>query len=285
MIDRLSGYLLSAPALFVLLGLMFYPLLYALFLSFADWHPQGSRLIGLANYQRMFADRIFWIVLGNTFFYTFWNVTLGTMLSLGLALLMNQPTLLARVFRITIFLPVIISAPVASLAWVWLLDTDYGMLNQTLDRLGFIAQPIPWLNSPIYARWSIVMVNIWLGTGLSAMLFLAALQQVPKELLESATLDGANAWHRFRHVVLPVLRPMLLVVLILKLIGSFKTFDQVFIMTGGGPLYRSETILVYLYRHGFEYFDFGFASAVGIVFLLVVACISIIQALILRRRS
>lgn len=283
-LDSVAGYLLTAPALLIMLGLMLYPLLYAFYLSFMQWRPDESIWLGVDNYVRLAGDRLFWKTLGNTFFYTFWNVTAGTMLSLVMALLMNQPGAMARLFRLVVALPLIISAPIAALTWSWVLDTDFGLLNQSLLEAGLVDRAVPWLNSPFYARWSIVMVNIWLGTGLSALLLLAALQQIPKELLESATLDGAGVWQRFRHVTLPQLRPMLLVVLIIKLIGSFKTFDQVFIMTGGGPLYSSETILVYLYRHGFEYFDFGYASAVGVIFFVIVATLSAVQAMFMRDR-
>ncbi|MBI3709219.1 MAG: sugar ABC transporter permease [Proteobacteria bacterium] len=282
-IDRAAGFLLSTPALAVLVGLMLYPLLYAIWLSFVQWRPAASAWIGLANYERLFADRIFWIGLGNTVFYTAWNVSAGTTLSLSLALLMNRPTMAARFLRLAIFMPAIISAPVAAMAWLWVFDSDYGLLNQTLASLGLFETPVPWLNSPFHARWSIVIVNIWLGTGLSSILFLAGLQDIPKELHESAMLDGANAWQRFWAITFPLIRPTLLVVLVIKLIGSFKTFDQIFIMTGGGPLYRSETILIYLYRQGFEYFDFGFAAAVGVVFFMIVAALSLAQSLLLGR--
>jgi ABC-type sugar transport system permease subunit len=278
LLERGAGYVLTAPALAVMTGLMLYPFLSALYLSFTQWAPGASVWIGLANYARLVEDRIFWIALGNTAFYAFWNLTVGTAISLGMALLMNRPGAVARLFRLAIFMPVVVSAPVAALSWVWLLDTEYGLVNQALLGVGLLENPVPWLNSPVYARWSIVIVNIWLGTGLSAMLFLAALQSIPKELIEAAALDGAGPVARFGNVVLPLLRPVLLVVLILKTIGSFKTFDQVFIMTGGGPLYRSETILIYLYRHGFEYFDFGYASAVGVLFFLIVAGLSLLQA-------
>jgi ABC-type sugar transport system permease subunit len=277
-LERGAGYVLVAPALAIMAGLMVYPFLSALWLSFTQWAPEQSIWLGLANYQRLLADRIFWIALGNTVFYAVWNLTLGTAISLMMALLMNRAGIIARLFRLAIFMPVVVSAPVAALSWVWLLDTEYGLVNQALVGSGLLDGAVPWLNSPFYARWSIVIVNIWLGTGLSAMLFLAALQNIPRELLEAAALDGAGPLRRFQNVVLPLLRPVLLVVLILKTIGSFKTFDQVFIMTGGGPLYRSETILIYLYRHGFEYFDFGYASAVGVLFFLIVTSLSLVQA-------
>ncbi len=283
-LDRLAGYLLTAPVLAVLVLLMAYPLAYAVWLSFVQWKPAGSHWIGTANYVRLLSDPLFWNALGNTVFYTAWNVTLGTSLSLALALLMNRPGIAARVLRLSVFLPVIVSTPVAAMAWLWLFDVDYGLINRTLLDLGLVARPVPWLNSPFYSRWSMVIVNVWLGTGLSAMLFLAALQGVPKELYEAAKLDGANLWRQFLAVTLPHIRPTLVVVMIIKLIGSFKTFDQIFIMTGGGPLYRSETILIYLYRQGFEYFDFGFAAAVGIVFLAIVACLSMAQAFLLKGR-
>ncbi|HMR30215.1 MAG TPA: sugar ABC transporter permease [Geminicoccaceae bacterium] len=283
-VDRLSGYVLTAPVLAVLVLLMAYPLGYAVWLGFVQWKPGASVWIGVDNYVRLFTDPLFWNALRNTVFYTFWNVTLGTALSLALALLMNRPGIAARLLRLSVFMPVIVSTPVAALAWLWLFDVDYGLINRTLIDLGIVARPVPWLNSPFYSRWSMVIVNVWLGTGLSAMLFLAALQGVPKELYEAATLDGANPWHSFRAVTLPHIRPTLVVVMIIKLIGSFKTFDQIFIMTGGGPLYRSETILIYLYRQGFEYFDFGFAAAVGIVFLVIVAALSLGQAHVLKDR-
>lgn len=284
LLDRLSGYVLSAPVLAVMTLLMAYPLGYAVWLSFVQWHPASSQWVGLDNYVRLFTDPLFWNALGNTLFYTAFNVTLGTALSLALALLMNRPGIAARLLRLSVFMPVIVSTPVAAMAWLWLFNSDYGLINQTLLDIGVIGAPVPWLNSPFTARWSMVIVNIWLGTGLSAMLFLAALQGVPKELYEAAKLDGANRRQSFRAVTLPHIRPILLVVMIIKLIGSFKTFDQIFIMTGGGPLYTSETILIYLYRQGFEYFDFGFAAAIGIVFLFIVASLSVGQLLFLRER-
>ncbi len=282
LLDRWAGLALAAPALVIMVGLMLYPLLYAIWLSFVQWKPAGSTFIGLDNYVRLFGDRIFWQGLGNTAFYTVWNLILGTAMSVGLALLMNRPTFLARVLRLTIFLPVIISSAVAAMAWIWMFNTEFGFINQSLTSMGLIEKGIPWLNSPHFAKWSIVIVNLWLGTGLSSMLVLAALQNVPRDLHEAAALDGATLWDRFYYITLPYIRPTLLVVMTLKLIGSFKTFDQVFIMTGGGPLYTTETILIYLYRQGFEYFDFGYAGAIGVVFFLLVGALSVIQALILK---
>lgn len=284
-IDRISGLLLTAPALCVMGGLMLYPLSQAITLSFADWQLAGSRFIGLANYQRLFADRMFWNALTNTAFYASWNLVAGTSLSLAVALLMNRPGLSARILRVAVFVPEILAVSVCALAWMWMFDVDYGLLNRGMIALRMISEPIPWLTSPADARWAIVIVNIWLGTGISAILLLAALQNVPSEVREAAAIDGAGAWRRFRHVTLPAIRPVLLVVVMLKLIGSFKTFDQVFIMTGGGPLHRSETILTFLYQQGFERFDFGYASAVGVVFLLLVSTLSGTQAFLMREHA
>ena len=284
-LDRSAGYILSAPAIIVMLGLMLYPLLHAFYLSFLDWGPNRSTWLGLANYQRLFSDSLFWKSLYNTLFYTVINLTVGMALSLGFALLMNRPNPLTTAFRAIVFLPVIISMPVAAMAWIWVLDPSYGLLNQALQSLGVVDNPIPWLNSPIYSKWSIVLVNIWKGTGLSALLILAGLQNIPKELHEAATLDGAGAFRRLMSITLPLLRPVLLVVLVIKGIGSFSTFDQVFIMTGGGPLHSSETILMYLYNSGFGLFDFGYASAVGMVFFVIVATLSILQVVFLRDRG
>lgn len=281
LVDRLAGLALATPALVVMVVLMLYPLLYAVWLSFVRWSPTDSTFVGLDNYQRIFADRIFWQGVTNTFFYTVWNVLLGTAMSIGMAVLMNRPTLLARVLRLAVFMPVIISSAVAALGWIWMFDTEFGLVNQIIKLTG-LSEGLPWLNSPHFARWSIVIVNLWLGTGLSSMLLLAALQNVPQEQHEAAVIDGANPWHRLIHITLPYIRPTLLVVMTIKLIGSFKTFDQIFIMTGGGPLYTTETMLIYLYRQGFEYFDFGFAGAVGVVFFLLVGILSLAQGVILK---
>jgi ABC-type sugar transport system permease subunit len=284
-IDRATGALLTAPAIIVVGGLTFYPLGYAIYLSFSSWALTGSHWIGLDNFRRLFADRLFWLALENTFFYAAWNLVVGTFLSLALALLMNRPTFAARALRVIVFLPEMLAVSVSALAWIWMMDPDYGLLNHLMLAANLIAAPIPWLSSTAYAKWGIVLMNIWLGTGLSAILLLAALQNVPAEVLEAAAIDGAGSFRRFLHVVLPALRPVLLVVVMLKLIGSFKTFDQVFIMTGGGPLHRSDTILTFLYQQGFERFDFGYASAVGVVFLFVVATLSAMQAWLMRMRA
>jgi ABC-type sugar transport system permease subunit len=281
-LDRWAGLLLTSPALVIIVALMLYPLLYAIWLSFVQWKPASSTFVGLDNYVRLFADRLFWVGLSNTVFYTAWNLVAGTAMALGLALLMNRPGILARILRLAVFFPVIISSAVAALAWIWMFNSDFGLLNVLLVGSGLTDTGLPWLNSPHYAKWSIVIVNLWLGAGISSMLFLAALQNVPVDQHEAAVLDGANRWHRFVYITLPYIRPTLLVVMTLKLIGSFKTFDQIFIMTGGGPLYTTETVLMYLYRHGFEYFDFGYAGAIGVVFFLLVSALSIAQALVLR---
>jgi len=283
-LDRSAGFVLSLPAMVIMVVLMVYPLLFAVWLSFVQWKPKHSTFVGLANYDRLVTDPIFWTGVGNTLFYTLWNVLFGTAMSIGMALLMNRPTWLARVLRLCVFLPVIVSSAVASLAWIWLFDTQNGLINQMLELTHLTSTGLPWLNSPVTARWSIVIVNLWLGTGLSSMLILAAMQNIQREQHEAAALDGANPWQRLLHVTLPAIRPTLLVVVTIKLIGSFKTFDQVFIMTGGGPLYSTETMLMYLYRQGFEYFDFGFAGAAGVVFFLVVGILSVGQAWLIRER-
>lgn len=284
-VDEAMGFLLSLPALIIMAALMLYPLGYAVWLSFVQWKPKHSTFVGLDNYVRILTDPIFWTGVSNTLFYTAWNVVFGTVLSIGLALLMNRPTLIARFLRLAVFLPVIVSSAVSAISWIWLLNADNGLLNQLLMLTHISKTGVPWLNSPATAKWSIVMVNIWLGTGLSSMLILAAMQNTSRELFEAAALDGANAWHRLIDITIPAIRPTLLVVVIIKFIGSFKTFDQVFIMTGGGPLYTTETMLIYLYRQGFEYFDFGFAGAVGVVFFIIVATLSVGQAVLLRGRN
>lgn len=283
--DRLAGYILVMPAVILMLALMLYPLLYAIYVSFVYWGPRVSVWIGSENYIRLFQDGIFWKSVLNTLFYTALNITAGFSVSVAFALLMNRRNFLTASFRASVFVPVVISMSVAAMAWLWMLEPSYGLLNQMLTGIGLVESPVPWLNSPAYSKWSITMVNVWKGTGLSAVLILAGLQGISEDLYESATIDGAGPARQLFSITLPLLRPVLLVVLVLKGIGSFKTFDQVFIMTSGGPMYSSETILMYLYRHGFEYFDFGYASAIGVVFFIIVSTLSILQIVFLREKE
>src|SRR5947209_7248136 len=162
------GLLLTMPALVIVGGLMLYPLLRAIALSFQEWQLAGSNWIGWANYERLFGDRLFWLALGNTFFYAVWNLVAGTALSLFVAVLMNRPGAVARILRVAVFLPDVLAVSVSALAWIWMLDPDYGLMNRTMLELGAIAAPIPWLTSPADVKWAIVAVNIWLGTGLSS---------------------------------------------------------------------------------------------------------------------
>jgi lactose/L-arabinose transport system permease protein len=284
--DRRAGFILCLPALVVMLGFMLYPLLYAIQMSFLNWKPRSSRWIGLSNYIRLFKDPLFWKVMLNTLFYTSINLTVGMAVSLFLALVMDVRSFFTTAFRTMVFLPMVISMSVTSMIWVWILDPGFGLLNQTLCSLGIIGNdPVLWLNSTEFSKWSIVMVNIWKGSGMSALLLLAGLQNIPRELYEAATIEGAGYFKKLFSITLPLLKNIILVVLVIKSIGSFNTFDQVFIMTGGGPLYSSETILAYLYRNGFEYFDFGYASAIGVIFFLIVMALSGIQMFCFRDKE
>lgn len=273
---NIAGILFATPALLVIGLMMIFPIGYLFFLSFHKWvgHPVWN---GVSNYISIFNDGNFLKSLFNTFFYTAVNLTFGFALSFVFALIMNQAKRGIKFFRAIIFSPVIMPTVVVGSIWMWLLNSSFGVVNFVLKRLGLIANNIGWLGSSWMARLSISMVNVWLGTGLTAVILLAGLQGIPKTLYEAAKVDGANAFQQFVHVTIPQMRGIIIIALILKTIGSFKTFGQIYVMTFGGPTYSTSSIVFYLYREAFSFFNFGRAATMSVVLFLIVITLSVIQ--------
>lgn len=260
----------------ILAGALGYPLLYSFWLSFHDWSMltfrQGVNFIGLANYARLFAEPNFWRSLGVTFTFMTGAFVVEFVLGMLLALLLNQELKLRGLFRATIFLPMMAANVVIGLVWRMLFNYDAGLINYLLGTIGI--KPVEWLSNTDIAIWSLVLVDAWNTTSFVVLILLAGLQAIPDEPMEAAMIDGASRWQRFTRIVLPLLRPAILVALVWRMIDTFRIFDVVFTLTGGGPANATEVISIFAYRAGFGKFELGYASAISytmIGIMLVIA--------------
>jgi multiple sugar transport system permease protein len=259
------------------------PMIASLYLSLTDYEVLAPpRWVGLDNYARLFT-RDFFVgrTLANTAFYLL-GIPLGMAASLLLALALNQRLRLRGLFRTIFFVPAVCSVVAAALVWRWIYNPDYGLLGTYLRMLG-VDRPPAWLADPRLVKPSLVLMGIWGGLGYNMVLFLAALQGVPRPLLEAAALDGASAWQRFRHVILPAISPTTFFVAVTGVIGGLQNFDKVYVMTRGGPEYRSATFMLYLYVTGFQYFEMGYASAMAWVLAALVLIVTWLQFRLARR--
>jgi len=269
------AYLFIAVPVLSSIIFLFIPMVASLWWGFTDYNGlQPARFVGLANYVKLFTrDQIFIHALKNTTIFVFLGMLIGPTLGLLTALMLNQNIRFRAFFRMAYFLPVMTSLVVVATIWRMLYNRS-GLLNLGLAALGL--EPIGWLADPQWALFSIVIASVWQGFGFETVIFLAALQSIPKVLYEAASIDGANAWRRFWHITLPSLRPVLLFIYIIGIIGSFQVFDQVFIMTSGGPVHSTTTLVYYLYAK-FTNLQLGYASAIAYVLFAILVVFSLIQ--------
>jgi len=234
--------------------------------------------VGLENYREMLTnDKLFWKSLVNTAYYSFAMVPLGTAVALIIAMILNQDIKGQSFWRMVYYLPSIVSGVAVALLWAWLYHPDYGLINSLLDQMGvfrFIPR-IKWIFAEATAIPSLIIMGIW-GTGGAMLIFLAGLQSVPTALYEAATIDGANAWRRFWAVTLPMLTPTIFFSIIMRIIGSFQVFTLSYIMTDGGPNNATLTMVLYLYRKGFQQFKFGYSSALAWALFFVILALSLL---------
>ncbi|MBJ7900154.1 MAG: ABC transporter permease subunit [Cyanobacteria bacterium RI_101] len=273
---RLTPYLFLLPALIILGLTVFYPAWQAFALSFTQYDldlTQAPQWVGLKNFQRLWQDRIFWQSLGNSALYLLGVVPLLVIAPLVLAVLVNQKLRGVAGFRAAFYTPVIISMVVAGIAWRALYASD-GVLNQALRWLG-LTEGIPWLTSPQWALGSVMAVTVWKGLGYYMVIYLAGLQGIPADLYEAAALDGAGGWERHWYITLPLMRPYLLLVGVISSISALKVFEEVYIMTQGGPLNHTKTVVYYLYELAFQNLDLNYAAAVGLVLFGVIFLFSL----------
>jgi len=269
--EALVGYLFLSPWILGFLIFLAGPMIASFYLSFTRYKViEAPVWVGLANYQRMFSDELFYHSLGVTLTYTAISVPLGIVVALVVALLLNQKLIASGLFRTIFYLPSIISGVAVAIVFAWIFNFRFGVLNFLLSLIGI---PGPnWLGSPRWALWAFVVMSLW-GIGGTVVIFLAALQGVPQPLYEAAEIDGANSWRRFWHITVPMISPAILFVLIMGVIGTFQTFTQSYIMTGGGPANATLFYLLYLYRNAFNWFEMGYASALAwLLFLVIMLC-------------
>ena len=283
---RVTPYLFIAPGFALFALLIAYPMVRAFQMSFYDWQivqSAASKFTGLDNYIKAYHDPIFWRALVNSGAYMALTVPAQVVLGLAVAMLLKAKAPGRAFFRALFYLPVVTSWVVVSLLFQYLF-ADSGLVNYGLhDVLHITAHNTSWLSGRWTALFAIAALGTWKGIGWSMMIFLAALQAVPRELEESAAVDGANTWLRFRAVTLPAIWPAMVFVTVMLVIGGFNVFISVLLMTGGGPADQTQVLLTYMYKQAFTYLDFGYGSAIAIVLTALVFVLSVVQMRIMRR--
>ena len=279
----------NAPYIFLLPMVLLYgvfkicPYLYSAWLSFTTNQSGKQLFAGFDNYTRLFKDQLFWKALGNTAIILVIQVPLMLFLAILLAVAFNSAFLKLRsVFRMGYFLPIVMGLVAYGILFKNILDANSGVVNYLLELIHL--KPVPWLTDSTWAKISIIMAMTWHYTGQNAIIYLAQLQSIPTELYEAASVDGANGWWKFRSVTLPGLRPAILLTTVLSTIGTLQLFDEPYVLTNGGPDNATLTVGMYLYMQGFKYFDFGYASAIGYVMLIIIVGLSVIQFWIQREK-
>lgn len=269
----------------LLFGLFNYrPLVYNAYLSLHDWNMISplADWVGLTNYREAFTSPSFGKVLVNTFVLMGGSVATTLVIGLALALLLNQPLRGRNASRSILFAPHILSGAAIGVVWVFIFDPNYGLFRQFLAPLGLTSPN--FLRDPNWAMFAVVLVYAWKNVGYTLVIFLAGLQAIPRELYEAATTDGANAWHRFRHVTIPGLSPITFFLLVTGVLFSFQTFDVIHVMTRGGPVDATTTLVYYLYEQGFVGFNAGRAGVSAVVLFILMFIITVLQVRYVERR-
>ncbi|MBE2183528.1 MAG: sugar ABC transporter permease [Anaerolineae bacterium] len=272
------GYLFILPAFTHLLIFLLIPLIFSLYLSFTNWrgpNPQNALFIGLENYQFLLGDRRFWDAMRNTAYYTLLYVPGSMIVSLLIALVMNQKLKGIYLFRTLFFMPVISSWVAVSIIWITLLDPQVGILNYVLQELGLPS--VNWLGDPSTAMIAIVIIAIWKSVGFQMVIWLAGLQGIPVELHEAAQIDGANRRQSFFRITLPLLAPTTFFLAITGVIGSFQVFSPIYVITGGGPRGSTDVVVYHIYTRAFEAYDMGYAASQAWVLFAVIFAATLIQ--------
>jgi multiple sugar transport system permease protein len=270
--DWAIGYLFIAPSGLLFLAFLAFPVLFSAWLSLQNWnlmtpHPT---FVGLKNYQELLTSSVIWNSLGVTGYYIIGLVPLRMAIALALALFLNQKIRGLGLYRTLYFTPVVTSGIAVSIVWLWIFDPTWGIANWVLSI--FNIPPLQWLSSPREAMPALILMSIWKNVGFDTVIYLAGLQGIPSTYYEAATMDGAGRWATLRDITWPLLAPTTFFILVTGIIGASQVFDQVFVMTNGGPLRSTEVIVFTIYQEAFRFFQMGYASAIAwVVFLLVLA--------------
>ncbi|MFB9531260.1 carbohydrate ABC transporter permease [Nonomuraea roseola] len=275
-------WVLPAVALFVIFKL--YPIAWSFWLSLFRTDGALQTFAGAANYRRLAGDPLFWTALRNTAVILAVQVPLMLGIAVGLAVALNSPLLRFRgLIRLGFFLPMVTGLVAYGLLFAVLLNPQSGLVNWVLGLAGI--PPVPWLTDTLWARIALGLALTWHYTGYNAVIFLSRLQSLPKDLYDAAAVDGAGSWHRFRHVTLPGLRPVILLTLVMSTIGTLQLFDEPYVLTRGGPDNSTLTAGLYLYNNGFKYLDFGYASAIAYALAVIIGLLGIVQFRVLGDRA
>jgi len=274
--EQRSGSLMAAPYAVFLLVFAAYPIVFALVLVFLRWDlVTAPSFAGFDNVRLLASDGRFWRAVANTFVFLSIHVPLQIVSALALALALNRKLVLRGFWRAAFFLPVVISGAVVAILWSNLYATDVGLINKLLVLIGLA--PVPWLTDPNTAMPAIAVMVTWKNVGFYVIIYLAGLQYIPRSCQEAIEIEGASAWQRFRYLTLPSLLPQTILVVTLSTINGFQLFIEPYIMTGGGPLRRTYSVVLYLYNNAFAYQKMGYAATIGVALALIIGAVVLIQ--------
>jgi multiple sugar transport system permease protein len=277
--------LFLAPGLLLFSLFTVFALGFAFYLTFHEWSiiEPDKPFVGLDNYRDMIHDERFRRSIFNTLYFTGASVPLGMLVGLGIALLLNQPLRGRGILRTLYFLPVVTPFVVVSIIWKWLYNGDFGLFNYYLLKTNLIDEPLAWLADKQLAMPAVVLMTVWSSVGFSMVVYLAGLQSIPEELYEASRVDGAGWWARLRHITLPLLAPTTLFLLVMGIIGSFQVFTQIFVMTSGGPVDRTTTMVFFIYESAFKFYEMGYASTLAFLLFLMLLGFTALQLRLYRK--
>ncbi len=275
--ENIIGYVFIAPQLVGFVLFVAFPLVFSLVLCFSEWNMiDMPELVGFANFSAVFHDRIFWKSIGNTFIYIAIVVPLTLLSSLTLAILTNRKLPFMKFYRAAFFLPMVTSTVAIAMVWTFIYQADGGILNSVLAVFGVKNLP-NWLQDTVLARFAVSVVSIWLKVGYYYIIFDAGLKNIPTELYEAADIDGASPWRKVRRITVPMLSSVTFFVTVMLFIDIFNMFNEVFIMTAGGPDYSTYTLSMYIYFYAFKEFDMGRAAVASWVLFALVGIVTVVQ--------
>ena len=282
---KLVGLLYLSPALLFVLVFTAYPFAQMVWISFNSWSLlTPPKFIGLDNFTRLASDKQFWVSLGYSIEYT---LLITPILMVGgylVALLVSSNSVLRRLTRTLVFIPVVIGLGVSSLLWYWLFNPTFGLIDKALLDLGLIDEPILWLGTDAQlSTWAIIASIVWKVLGFGVLLFVAAIQAIPSDVNEATMVDGASLWQRVRHVTIPLTRRTILLVTLISVIGSLLAFDQFYVMTAGQPFNKTATAVFYVYLNSFPYLKLGYGAALSVILAAIILGLTVVQMLLSRR--
>ena len=281
----LTGFGFILPFMIVYALFLLWPIILGLRVSFFNTSLVGkgnADFLGLANYGELLGDPAFWTSLWHTCLFTILSTPILVVLGLAVALLANSVARGRWFFRLAFFAPYVLPSAVVALIWIWLYEPGFGLMDSIFQG---IFGTVGWLTSPRIAMLSIVITTVWWTIGFNFILYLAGLQEIPREMYEAASLDGAGTWARLRYVTIPLLGRTTTLVLILQVLASLKVFDQIYLMTTGGPNFSTEPIIEYIYDTGFTSYRVGYASAMSYAFFVIILAVSVVMFMLLNRRG